>query len=106
MLFKWKEKIAKCKVWSDSAVALQCTQKCDIFLSRQVSHNFHTDTNAPDVRITTMVMQFGQFLDHDMTLTPETEAECCHREGGEESRIFSKLQKCHHFFVDNFFFSI
>ena len=48
--------------------------------SRQVSHNFHTDSDVPDSRITTMVMQFGQFLDHDLTLTPETEAECCHRE--------------------------
>ncbi len=39
--------------------------------ARAVSSAIHGGTDRPFRRVTTMVMQFGQFLDHDLTLTPE-----------------------------------
>ncbi|KAA0189935.1 Heme binding peroxidase-like 3 [Hyalella azteca] len=37
---------------------------------RTVSTNIHYDISHPHARYTLMVMQFGQFLDHDLTFTP------------------------------------
>ncbi len=49
---------------------------------RRVSRDFHTAVSHPSTRATLMVMQWGQFLDHDLTLTPETEEEgCCTADG-------------------------
>ncbi len=46
-----------------------------------MSTNFHRDVDSPDQKVSLMVMQFGQFLDHDITLTPEAEldqgVDCC-----------------------------
>ena len=41
---------------------------------------FHDDdVNAESTEVTHMVTQWGQFLDHDIVLTPEEEAhDCCH----------------------------
>ena len=37
---------------------------------RLVSVNIHNDVSAPHVRYSLMVMQYAQFLDHDVTHTP------------------------------------
>lgn len=53
--------------------------------ARLVSQVFHTDSSVPSVAVTHMVTQWGQFLDHDITLTPENEAEhCCDATPDEE----------------------
>ena len=38
---------------------------------RWISQKNQPDGDIPDSRYTNMVMQFGQFLDHDVTLTPK-----------------------------------
>jgi len=59
----------------------QCVDNAPVELpnARFVSTNFHgDDANAIDGQVTHMVTQWGQFLDHDITLTPEEEAhDCC-----------------------------
>ena len=48
-------------------------------LARTVSITFHPDEDLPSQQVTHMVTQWGQFLDHDITLTPENEVhDCCH----------------------------
>jgi len=37
---------------------------------RLISTNMHNDVSAPHVRYTLMVMQWGQFIDHDLIFTP------------------------------------
>lgn len=37
---------------------------------RLVSVNIHNDVSAPHVRYSLMMMQWGQFVDHDLTHTP------------------------------------
>jgi len=52
--------------------------------SRYVSleiHNTPTDVNLPkSSRTSHMIMQFAQFIDHDFTLTPENELNCCRKD--------------------------
>jgi hypothetical protein len=47
--------------------------------ARLVSSVFDGDINVPDNKATHMTTQFGQFLDHDMSLTPEDKEfeDCC-----------------------------
>ena len=54
--------------------------------ARTVSHLFHTDTDIPSLAVTHMVTQWGQFLDHDITGTPEFHSpdDCCADPDAEE----------------------
>ena len=38
--------------------------------ARLVSTNIHNNASAPHVRYTLMIMQWGQFIDHDVIFTP------------------------------------
>nr|XP_040563711.1 peroxidase mlt-7-like [Lepeophtheirus salmonis] len=53
---------------------------------RLLSVNFFKDKNRPLSRATHMLAQFGQFLDHDLTLTPEAHVDvpCCEDPSQEE----------------------
>ena len=54
-------------------------QATSLPLARLVSLTFHPDSDLPSQAVTHMVTQWGQFLDHDITLTPENEVhDCCH----------------------------
>ena len=52
--------------------------------ARLISTTVHPDCDAPDIKATHMVTQFGQLVDHDVTLAPEHEPEgCCEKNPGE-----------------------
>ena len=59
----------------------QCVQNISVMRpsARLVSKEFSTnDEDATDPRLTHMVPLFGQFLDHDLSMTPEEEScPCC-----------------------------
>ena len=67
----------------------ECVNKSPVALpnARLVSTNFFTDNlSAEDQQVTHMLTQFGQFLDHDLVLTPEEdEHECCEEFGTRPS---------------------
>ncbi|CAG0902879.1 unnamed protein product [Darwinula stevensoni] len=44
---------------------------------REVSNRLHGDADEPTGMVTHMVMQWGQFLDHDIGLTPNGDLKCC-----------------------------
>ena len=52
--------------------------------ARTISTNVHQHTNEVKAhgqrKISQMVMQFGQFLDHDISLTPNQNHQCCQPE--------------------------
>ena len=51
---------------------------------RFVSHTFHTSENISTTSVTHMLTQWGQFLDHDITLTPEEHIDdCCSAEADD-----------------------
>jgi peroxidase len=52
---------------------------------RFISSQFFPDVNRPSTFNSLWLMQVGQFLDHDIALTPEEETEeCCHDPEGHE----------------------
>ena len=54
--------------------------------ARTISHLFFTNMSVPSPALTHMVTQFGQFVDHDITGTPEfhTNFSCCAKPDAEE----------------------
>jgi len=59
---------------------------------RLLSKNLHQNRSKrkPESSLAThLLMQFGQFLDHDVTLTPEPELECCSEELKHDRRCGS-----------------
>ncbi|CAG0898209.1 unnamed protein product, partial [Cyprideis torosa] len=52
--------------------------------AREISLLLHPDLNVPHTEITLMFMQFGQFMDHDISLMPIEEDETCCTTGGGE----------------------
>ncbi|QQP38046.1 Peroxidasin -like protein [Caligus rogercresseyi] len=45
--------------------------------ARLVSNTFHPDSDVPSTLATHLLTQMGQFLDHDLSLTPEAHIEHC-----------------------------
>ena len=46
--------------------------------ARLASEQLHPDQNIPEDNLNLIVMQFGQFLDHDISLSPDHEnSDCC-----------------------------
>ena len=62
---------------------------------RRVSSSFHSEDRAVSPDLTNMVPQMGQFLDHDITLTPEIKLEhCCSRDAGRRGRDAFQFRYC------------
>ena len=58
--------------------AQTCSKRGTLPTARYVSSTFHTSENISASAVTHMLTQWGQFLDHDITLTPENEVhDCC-----------------------------
>ena len=58
-----------------------CPKRTQLPSPRLISDKFHKDRNVPSNEFTHMVMQFGQFLDHDVAETPQHEEENCCSKG-------------------------
>ena len=66
-----------------------CAWRDTLPSARTISHHFHTDFNVPSTDVTHMVTQWGQFLDHDVTATPELEEteHCCDHKDAEDCLV-------------------
>jgi len=62
------------------------------FLSKKL-HQVLGRKNPSCSRSTHMLMQFGQYLDHDITLTPEAELRCCRKEW------YNKKDRCENIYI-------
>ena len=47
-----------------------CPKRSILPSARTISHKFHTDFKNTSIKVTNMVTQWGQFLDHDFAQTP------------------------------------
>ena len=47
-----------------------CPKRTNLPDPRTISNKFHEDENIPSTKVTHMVVQFGQYLDHDIAETP------------------------------------
>ena len=78
-----------------SCASEQCVDETPVQLPnpRFVSTSFFTDNKGKDDnKVTHMLTQFGQFLDHDLTLTPEEEEHGCCQD-------FSNTPSCFPIFI-------
>ncbi|XP_040574499.1 salivary peroxidase/catechol oxidase [Lepeophtheirus salmonis] len=67
-----------------------CAQPGNLPNSRHVSTTFHPDSDVPSTLATHMVTQFGQYLDHDLSLTPENHVfNCCGDNSKDECSAIS-----------------
>lgn len=64
--------------------------------ARVISQKVHKAIDVPSVTYTHMTMQWGQFLDHDLTITPTTRAgpnmsliDCCQKSGALHPECFA-----------------
>lgn len=62
----------------------------DLPYSRVVSRTMHPDDGYHDHAGTVMVIAWGQFMDHDFTLTGTPLGECCNFEVKEKKRVINK----------------
>ena len=71
--------------------------------ARAVSVAVHQgQEQASHQAVSLMVMQFGQFLDHDLTLTPEQDRQCCDPSlMGEDGQQPEELRSCFNIDVAN-----
>ena len=54
--------------------------------ARQLSRRMTADSNVGDSDVhTVLVMQMGQFIDHDLTSTPTSSSKCCSKESSSSS---------------------
>ena len=53
--------------------------------ARQLSQRMTGDSNVADDIQTVLVMQMGQFVDHDLTSTPTSSSKCCSKESSSTS---------------------
>ena len=70
-----------------------------------MSHDFCKDSEIPsDMKVTHMHTQWGQFLDHDITLTPEEAVhDCCTT--GNVTHLDSECYPMHVGNTDSFYFN-
>ena len=52
--------------------------------ARFASSVLHTDLDDPEVKVTALLMQFAQFLDHDISLSPEASTPNCCKNPNQE----------------------
>ncbi|CAB4069637.1 PXDN [Lepeophtheirus salmonis] len=62
----------------------KCAQPGELPNPRLVSSTFHPDMNVPHTLATHILTQFGQYLDHDMSLTPEAHVSNCCTDNSQE----------------------
>ncbi|CAL4065298.1 unnamed protein product, partial [Meganyctiphanes norvegica] len=87
--------------YSDGIEALRVSVRAgDLPNPRITSATIHRPLNRPSLKITMMVMQWGQFLDHDLTATAQSRGfnhsvpKCCSEHDGTELPVAFRHPDC------------